>query len=224
MKKRTRETQYQRCLEIEETKGLTRFGLMSNQVWMDDPRRITFLLSRYKFVSKMFSGMKKVLEVGCADAFGSRVVLQEVGRLTAVDFDSVFINDIKDRMDEKWPIDCRVHDMMKAPIKESYDGVYALDVIEHIYRKNENKFVKNMAQSLSPNGVMIVGTPSLESQAYASPPSREGHVNCKKAKELKKLMQKYFHNVFIFSMNDEVVHTGFYPMAHYLLALCSNRR
>jgi hypothetical protein len=32
-------------------------------------------------------------------------------------------------------------------------------------------------------------------------------------------MAKFFHHVFIFSMNDEVVHTGFYPMAHYLLAL-----
>ncbi len=26
--------------------------------------------------------------------------------------------------------------------------------------------------------------------------------------------------VFLFSMNDEVVHTGFSKMAHYLLALC----
>ena len=26
---------------------------------------------------------------------------------------------------------------------------------------------------------------------------------------------------FTFGMNDEVVHTGFYPMAHYYFALCS---
>ena len=32
-------------------------------------------------------------------------------------------------------------------------------------------------------------------------------------------MQQFFHNVFVFSMNDEVVHTGYFPMAHYLLAL-----
>jgi hypothetical protein len=25
-------------------------------------------------------------------------------------------------------------------------------------------------------------------------------------------------------MNDEVVHTGFYPMAQYLFALCTERR
>jgi len=30
-------------------------------------------------------------------------------------------------------------------------------------------------------------------------------------------MERHFHNVLIFSMNDEVVHTGFYPMAHYFV-------
>jgi len=69
--------------------------------------------------------------------------------------------------------------------------------------------------------VCIIGTPSLESQAYASKASKEGHVNCKSAPDLKELMQRHFHNVFLFSMNDEVVHTGFHPLAHYLFALCS---
>ena len=30
--------------------------------------------------------------------------------------------------------------------------------------------------------------------------------------------------LFSFSMNDEVVHTGFLPMAHYLIALCCEPR
>jgi hypothetical protein len=39
----------------------------------------------------------------------------------------------------------------------------------------------------------------------------------------RRLTQKYFHNVFMFSMNDEVVHTGYHKMAHYLVAIgCSN--
>jgi hypothetical protein len=81
------------------------------------------VLACYKFVSKMFSGMQKVLDVGCADAFGTRVVRQEVPEVVATNFDPGFI-----------------------------------------------------------------------------------------------------HNVFIFSMNDEVVHTGFHPLAHYLRALCCQRK
>ncbi len=71
---------------------------------------------------------------------------------------------------------------------------------------------------------LIIGTPSIESQVYASRESRLGHINCKSHKTLKALMAAYFRNVFIFSMNDEVVHTGFHPMAHYLFALCCSKR
>jgi hypothetical protein len=84
--------------------------------------------------------------------------------------------------------------------------------------------VSNLCNSLTENGILMIGTPSLESQAYASPPSKAGHINCKTSTELKALLEKYFFHVFIFSMNDEVVHTGFSPMAHYLLALCSMPR
>ena len=61
---------------------------MSGWVWIDDPKRLAFTLARYKFVSKMFAGLDRVLEVGCADGFGSRIVAQAVGKLTAVDFDA----------------------------------------------------------------------------------------------------------------------------------------
>ena len=62
--------------------------------------------------------------------------------------------------------------------------------------------------------------PSLESQIYASPASKEGHVNCQSKKQLKRTLLKYFSTVFMFSMNDEVMHTGFAPMSHYLMAVC----
>ena len=220
----TREPQYNNCLDIKKEKGLTTFGLMSNQVWNDDPRRLTFLLSRYKFVSKLFSGKSKVLEVGCADAFGTRIVLQEVDSLVAVDFDPVFVEDTNSRMDRDWPFECRQHDMLSGPVDGQFDAAYSLDVLEHIPVEQEDIFVGNMARSLKPHGIMIVGSPSLYSQPYASPPSKAGHVNCKEAPNMKALFEKFFHSVFIFSMNDEVVHTGFYPMAQYLIAVCSDRK
>jgi 2-polyprenyl-3-methyl-5-hydroxy-6-metoxy-1,4-benzoquinol methylase len=223
MEESTRETQYQYLLELEK-EGLEQFGLMSSQVWHDDPRRLLFVLSRYKFVSKMFSGMNSVLEVGCADAFGTRIVRQEIPHVVATDFDPVFITRNKARPQEPWNIDFQVHDMLSGATKERHDGVYAIDVIEHIPREHGERFVGNMAASLHPEGVCLIGTPSIQSQAYASAPSKVGHVNCMDAPGLKALVQRYFHNVFIFSMNDEVVHTGFHPLAHYLWALGCNRK
>ncbi len=213
----TKEKQYQVLLGYSRNEEL---GLMSSQVWRDDPRRLGFLLSRYKFVSKMLSGLSSVLEIGCADAFGSRIVKQEVGQLVATDFDPIFIEDARSRVDQKWPIEFRVHDMLGGPVDGLFDGAYCCDVIEHIDPLNEHLFIRNIAASIKPEGVVIIGSPSIESQIYASAVSKEGHVNCKSAKDLKSLLRHYFQNVFIFSMNDEVVHTGYYPMAHYLFALC----
>ena len=84
--------------------------------------------------------------------------------------------------------------------------------------------VKNLRDPLDDQGALVIGTPSLESQHYASPQSKVGHVNCKSGTEFKAFLERYFHNVFLFSMNDEVVHTGFYPMAHYLIALCCGKK
>jgi len=220
----TREPQYEVCFDVLRTAGRASFGLMSNQVWHEDPKRLVFLLARYKFVAKMFSGLSRVLEVGCADAFGTRVVRQEVPHVTAVDFDPLFIDDGKQRTDARWPVETRVHDMLAGPVPGGFDGAYALDVLEHIPAAQEDQFVGNMAASLREHGAIILGMPSLQSQAYASPPSRAGHVNCKDGKGLKETVQRFFHNVFIFSMNDEVVHTGFHAMAHYLIALGCNKK
>ena len=172
----------------------------------------------------MFSGRKHVLEVGCADAFATRIVRQEVKDLTAVDFDPVFIEDVNRRMRPNWKFNCFVHDMLSKPVSGHFDGIYALDVLEHIQPSDEAKFMDNFTASLAPNGVAIIGMPSLESQTYASEISKAGHVNCKSMPDLRKTMERYFANVFIFSMNDEVVHTGYHKMAHYLIALCCQRR
>jgi len=217
----TREPQYDRLLEVRDEVGLTTLGLMTNQVWHEDPRRLTFILARYKFVAKMLSGWTDIAEVGCGDAFGTRIVMQEVQGVTVYDFDPIFIEDIARRSTPRWPVKAELHDILDGPLPNRHDAIFSLDVIEHIPADQEGIFLSNLAASLSEEGALIIGTPSLESQAYASPQSKIGHINCKTGRALKALLERYFQTVFLFSMNDEVVHTGFYPMAHYLFALCS---
>jgi 2-polyprenyl-3-methyl-5-hydroxy-6-metoxy-1,4-benzoquinol methylase len=225
MKEKTREPQYQRNLDIRREKGLASLGLGTSQPWNDDPRHVLFSMSRYKFVSKMLAGRARVLEIGCGDAFCTRLVQQAVGKVTAVDFDASFIADARARLDPDWPLDLRVHDILSGPVPGRFDAAYSMDVIEHVRKRDSDRFLRNAVRSLTRDGVMIVGTPSIQSQAYASAPSKVGHVNCMDADGLRALMERHFRNVFVFSMNDEVVHTGFSPMAHYLLALgCGPRR
>jgi SAM-dependent methyltransferase len=221
---KTKEPQYGIIFDVIEKHGVSKLGLMINESWNQDPKRTLFTLARYKFVARMLAGQQSVLEVGCADAFGTRLVQQTVGKVTAVDFDPVFIDDVRARLDPAWPLECFVHNLLDGPVPGLFDAIYSLDVLEHIHPENESRFIANIMQSLDENGVMIIGMPSLESQVHASPQSKSGHVNCKSGDELKSLLKCYFHNVFLFSMNDETVHTGFYPMAHYLIALCCGKK
>jgi SAM-dependent methyltransferase len=217
---KTKEHQYDVVFRVRDKHGITRLGLMVNESWNQDPRRTLFMLARYKFVAKLMDGRKRVLEVGCADAFGTRLVQQTTDHVTAVDFDAVFVEDIRARANPHWPLETFVHDMLGGPVPPSdFDGAFALDVLEHIRPEDERVFLDNFCASLAPTGLVVIGMPSLESQVHASGPSKAGHVNCKTGQDLKRLIEDYFHTVLVFSMNDEIVHTGFYPMAHYLLAV-----
>jgi len=81
--------------QYEDLKGVgaQALGLMTGYAYATNPKRLAFTLSRYKFVAKMLTGKTSVLEIGCADAFGTPLVLQEVGALTAADFDWMFVRE-----------------------------------------------------------------------------------------------------------------------------------
>ena len=142
--------------------------------------------------------------------------------MTAIDFDPVFVADVKKRMNPQWPFEVFVHDILSGPVPGRYDGIYALDVLEHIEPAQEHVFMENVMASLAPHGVVIIGMPSLESQEHASPQfegwARQLQVHVRRFAGL--MAQHISTTSFMFSMNDEVVHTGHQKMAHYIFALC----
>lgn len=185
-------------------------GSIHAESFEHDPKHLEFTLARYKFVAKMLHGKSTVLELGCSDATGSRIVGAAVGRLILTD----------KVVDPAWPEGIITFDMVDIPFRRKVNAIYALDVMEHIERKDEDAFLDNIVRSLHQNGVCIIGMPSLESQKYASGPPG-WHVNCKTEDGLRETMLRYFNNVFMFGMNDETLHTGFGPMCHYRLAVCT---
>ncbi len=217
----TKEPQYNACFETRRMYGEAGLGLMTNHTWHMDPRRLAFVLSRYKFVAKMFAGFETVLEVGCGDGFPARLVAQTVGELAVSDFDPTFLREAEKQGCEPWPYETLRHNFVDAPLPRKFRGIYSLDVLEHIVPENMPQFLGNLVLSLQDNGAAIFGMPSIHSQEFASPQSKIGHVNCQDLPQLKANLGTFFSNVFVFSMNDEVVHTGFEKMSHYFLALCT---
>ena len=186
---------------------------------LHDPIHMSFVLSRYKFVARMLSGKDTVLEIGCGDAPGTPIVAEFVKKVISVDTQERIIESDKKRLLKIKNIDFRIFNICDRPLEKKVDAIYSIDVIEHLDRHLNTPFIKHSAQSLVPNGICIVGTPNITANKYASERSRVQHINLKSHKSLRKLLERYFSNVFMFSMNDEVVHTGFGPMAHYLFGM-----
>jgi len=99
----------------------------------------------------MLAGCKDVLEVGCGDAFPSRIVQQEVGAVNRHDFDPIFIQEAQKRsVAVLGTAGAFVHDMLSGAARAHYDGMYALDVLEHILPENEDVFLSNMRRRSIP--------------------------------------------------------------------------
>lgn len=199
-------------------------GRASSNAYRTDPKMIGFMASRYKYVSRMLEGVETALEVGCGDGFGAPVVAQSVGRLFCADIDENTLDDNRRRLAFLENTSFEYFDFRLGPFSTMVEAVYCVDVLEHIFPEEEDVFLANLAASVVDGGIAVFGTPNQTAERYASENSRKGHVNLKDHKSLRALMKRHYHRVFLFSMNDEVIHTGYYPMAHYLWSLCVEPR
>lgn len=189
----------------------------------NDPKRLGFVLSRYKFASRMACAAKRVLELGCNEGIGIPILSEFSKTYLGVDVDNEAIQVARKNWGSN-KVSLITDDFLGKKYGE-FDSIVCFDVIEHIKPVCETEFLKTIYLNLGNDGICIIGTPNITAAIYASIASRKGHVNLFDSVRLASLLTKLFHNVFLFGINDEVVHTGFLPMAHYLLAIgCYKRK
>jgi 2-polyprenyl-3-methyl-5-hydroxy-6-metoxy-1,4-benzoquinol methylase len=175
-------------------------------------------LARYKFVARLLKKSDDVLEVGSGTGLGAIFISQHAKQVTGLEIKphdhqaSRAVN----RRDNVTLLFQSVFDYDPA---RKHDAVFALDVIEHFTPEKGATLVERMAQHCKPNGVVIIGTPSIHSYPYQSKYSQAAHVKCYDQAELVALMDRYFGRTLAFSMNDEIVHTGHPKLAWYYFVL-----
>lgn len=182
------------------------------------PRRMLQALSYYKFAAHLIGKNKRVLDIGCNEGICTWLFGKECGYALGVDFDEEAIETAKANFQGP-SVDFLAGDILKTRIEGNWDAVVNFDVIEHIMPENVSAFMEGILSYLSPHGIAVIGTPSEISQQFASPFARKGHINIYSPERLEEEMRRYFTHVFMFAVNDEVVHTGYLKLAHYLIAV-----
>jgi 2-polyprenyl-3-methyl-5-hydroxy-6-metoxy-1,4-benzoquinol methylase len=190
----------------------------------NDPKRLAFVLARYKFAARLGTKGRSVLELGCSEGMGAVILAEAATRYAGVDLDDDAIATAKANWTDP-KFEFHLEDFLSKPQPYgAFDTVVSLDVIEHIEADVDERFFEAIVRNLGPQGMAIVGTPNITSVPYASPASQAGHVNMFSAERLAERMREHFVNVFSFGMNDEVLHTGYSPMCHYIFAVGCTKR
>jgi 2-polyprenyl-3-methyl-5-hydroxy-6-metoxy-1,4-benzoquinol methylase len=186
---------------------------------LNSPRHLLFTLSRYKFAAKLLpiDSTVRVLELGCGEGLGTMMLAERGHTVLGVDFDADAVAHAQETLTRP-NVSFQQSDFLGQRFGV-FDAVVSLDVIEHIEEPRDRVYVETIISNLSEDGFCVIGTPNDTATKYASKYSQIGHVNMFTAEKLYALLKPSFRNVFLFGMNDEVIHTGFYPMANYLLAL-----
>jgi len=218
LKKLTQKEAFEKGAEYQFIEPIS-LGPWTSFSLLNDPKHMCFVLSRYKFCARILEGKEDILEIGCGDGFGIPIIAQNAKYLLAIDTDDRLIEGNRKRLKKIKSVEFQKIDICGGIPDKVFDGVFSIDVIEHLGRHLEKPFMENSCKCLKDDGICIIGTPNITANKYATPRSRVQHINLKSHKTLRDLMSQYFENVLMFFMNDEVVHTGYGPMAHYLFAI-----
>lgn len=191
--------------------------------YLNDPRRLGFVLSRYKFAAKMACKQGAVLELGCSDGIGTTILSENMDRYLGVDLDKQAIADAQINYSEDPHLQFLYGDFMGQKYG-SFDAIVSLDVVEHILPEHEEEYFETIYMNSHDKTVTVIGTPNITAAQYASEESNLGHVNLFSMERLKNTLEMYYCNVFPFGMNDEVCHTGYSNMCHYILCVACNKK
>ncbi len=196
-----------------------KLGPWTSYSLINDPKHMSFVLARYKFCAKMLEGKKTIMEIGSGDGFGLPMIAQVAEKVYAVDWDKRLLDGNAKRLKHLKNVEYLHVDLNKSTPNVKVDGAFLIDVIEHLEPEREKAFLNNIIKCLKANGILIIGTPNITASEYATSRSKVQHINLKSMNTLRELMERYFENVFMFGMNDEVLHTGYAPMCHYIWAI-----
>ena len=148
-------------------------GSCESYTLVNDPKHTAFTLSRYKFCSKMILNLenpKHILEIGCSEGLGSLLLMQDLinCKYLGLDFDQNSIDHAQKHIkSSSESVDYKCLEFSDSTeLKETFDAIVSLDVIEHIDTDKEKSFFRGIYNNISNNGIAIIGTPNKYAEIY----------------------------------------------------------
>lgn len=191
----------------------------ANDPDFDHMQRIVNLL-KYKFIGRLLNENDVVLEVACGIGYNAKHLAGIVRHVTAIDSDEKTIQENRERYVAD-NLDFRVMDALNLEFPHDiFDAVVCVDLLEHLNKKDGLKLLKELTRVLVPQGTLFLTTPRRIPKSKRSKNRLDSHIHEYSFKELKNVLERFFHRVMIFTRSDEIIYTGHPDLAWAFLAVC----
>lgn len=214
------ENRWESAKAIIGTERVT-LGPQASQQWLHAPEHLAMVLSRYRMAAALIGNAPSVLEIGCGEGIGARILGKGSRWYLGIDSDTQAVEHAQFEAEASGsPLRFAVRDACNLTgFDPSWGAMVSLDVIEHVPAHLEGDFMASATSVLADHGVCVIGTPSENAAHLASPQSRVGHVNLYTPERLRALLSKYFHVVQMWGMQDLALHSGHEGMWHYIMGV-----
>jgi len=138
-------------------------------------------IMRWKIVKGYVKG--KILDVGCGDCRHPKMIKIVDENYTGIDISDYFIKMAKEK-----GINVLKSDAQTINLKDKFDTVIALEVLEHL--KNPEEMLKGINKVLNKDGIAILSTPNLRMIIGGN--KCPFHINLFNYEDFKKLFGEYF--------------------------------
>lgn len=168
-------------------------------------------IARYKWAASHLFQTDIVLDAGCGSGYGTKLLSNACARAVGVDISTEAIDYAKYKSDEKSnTLEYRREDLSDLPINELFDAVVCIEVIEHLDKESQLKFMKSITHVLAIGGRFIVTTPVKKSE-----PMTEYHKHEFSRDEFKDFLGRHFCSVHF----DDPLKFG--VPVDFMLAVCN---
>jgi 2-polyprenyl-3-methyl-5-hydroxy-6-metoxy-1,4-benzoquinol methylase len=195
-------------------------GASASQQWQDAPEHLAMVLARYRAAAALIGAARTVLELGCGEGIGARILASGRELYHGLDVDPQAITTAKRTAGSDRDGCALVFGQADVTQRLGFHGwtaVVALDLIEHLSRAGGERLLSFAVRALTPGGVFVVGTPNQRFDDLASPQSKAAHITTYCHSALYEALSGHFRVVQAFGLQDTALHLGHPDARHYLL-------
>ena len=112
-------------------------------------------LGRYYFAANILKNSKQILDVACANGYGTYILSETATKVTGMDRNESYLEIAKEKYHAD-NITYRQVNLDDQAIDGEYDGIVCFETIEHL--KHPERFLKNLYSILEKHGTLILSS------------------------------------------------------------------